>query len=529
MLIDAPVSRIRRPQLTDRLAAALQRSAAGRAVEELGKRAVPTHWSFMFAEVALYSFLVVLVTGVFLMFFYDPSNTVVSYDGSYLPLSGIDMSRALDSTLHISFDVRGGLLVRQAHHWASLLLLAALGMHLLSMFFTGGFRKPRRLNWMIVFAVLILSLVGGLTGYALPDDLLAGTGLRIVHGIILGIPVAGTWLSFLIFGGEFPGNVVATFYPVHLIVSLLIIVLIGAYVQRLIANRPAQFAGPGRTNDNVVGVPLLPRYALMTGGLLVLVFGLVTVIAATVTINPIWSYGPSSPSDATAGSQPDWYTGFLDGALRLVPPGWEVVLFGRTITFAVLAPLVVVGGFMALVAVYPLIEGWITGDKRDHNILDRPRNAPTRTGIGVAGIIFYATLWSAASSDILATQLGLSAESVIHGYQAMLLLGPAVGFIVARRVALALQRKDRELVLHGVETGRIVRLPGGEYVEVHRELDPYERWRLVSFEDHAPLMLRPDARGRIRPLERLRVRLTRLFFEDRVRPVIRERPLDEQD
>jgi ubiquinol-cytochrome c reductase cytochrome b subunit len=529
MLIDAPVTRPRRPQLTDRLSEALKRTTTGRAITELGTRAVPTHWSFMFAEVALYSFLIVLVTGVFLVFFYDPSSTVVSYDGAYAPLSGIDMSRALDSTLHISFDVRGGLLIRQAHHWASLLLLAAIGMHLLSMFFTGAFRKPRRLNWVIVFAVFILSLVGGLTGYALPDDLLAGTGLRIVNGIILGIPVAGTWLSFLIFGGEFPGNVVATFYPVHLIVSLLIMALIGAYVQRLIAHRPAQFAGPGRTNDNIVGVPLLPRYALMTGGLLVFVFALITVIAATVTINPIWNYGPSSPSDATAGSQPDWYTGFLDGALRLVPPGWEIVLFGRTLTLAVLVPLAVVGGFMALVAVYPFIEGWITGDKGEHNILDRPRNAPTRTGIGVAGVIFYATLWSAASADVVATQLHLSAESVIHTYQAVLLLGPVVGFMIARRVALALQRKDRELVLHGVETGRIVRLPGGEYVEVHRELDVYERWRLVDFEDHAPLMLRPDQQGRIRLLERLRVRLTRFFFEDRVSPVTRERSIEERD
>ena len=177
---------------------------------------------------------------------------------------------------------------------------------------------------------------------------------------------------------------------------------------------------------------------------------------------------------------------------------------------------------MVLVAVYPFIEGWITGDKREHHILDRPRNAPTRTGIGVAGVIFYATLWGAASSDILATQFRLSIESVTHAYQALLILGPIVGFVIARQVALALQRKDRELVLHGVETGRIVRLPGGEYIEVHRELDAYERWRLVDFEEHAPLMLRPDARGRITVLQRLRVRLSRFFFEDRVSPVTRK-------
>ncbi len=516
-----PGTHIRRPQLTDRLADSLRSSAAGRVVKGLGSRAVPTHWSFMFAEVALYSFVIVVITGVFLMFFYVPSSAPVTYSGSYAPLSGIEMSRALDSTLRISFEVQGGLLVRQAHHWASLLLVAAIGMHLLSMFFTGAFRKPRRLMWVIVFLVFLLTLVAGVTGYALPDDMLSGTGLRIVHGIILGIPLVGTWLAFLVFGGEFPSNIIANFYPVHLVVPLVIVVLIGVYVMLLIKHKPPQFAAPGRTNDNVVGVRL-PRYAVMTGGLFLIVFAVVTLIAATVTISPVWNYGPSSPSDATAGSQPDWYTGFLDGALRLVPPGWEFDLFGRTLTLAVLAPLAVVGVFMALVAVYPFIEAWITGDTREHHILDRPRNAPTRTGIGVAGVIFYAALWGAASSDIVATQFMLSIETVTHAFQALLILGPIVGFILARQVALALQRKDRELVLHGVETGRIVRLPGGEYIEVHRELDAYERWRLVDFEEQAPLMLRPDARGRIAPQQRLRALLTRFFFEDRVSPVTRE-------
>jgi ubiquinol-cytochrome c reductase cytochrome b subunit len=509
-----------RTPLTERAAAALSASRAARVAEGLRHRAVPSHWSSMFAEVALYSLVVVFVTGVFLTFFYDPSNTLVRYEGAYVPLQGVEMSRALDSTLHVSFEVRGGLLIRQAHHWASLLLLAALGVHLLSMFFTGGFRRPRRLNWVVVFVVFILGLVAGLTGYALPDDMLSGSGLRIVHGVVLGIPVVGTWLSFLVFGGEFPSTIIATFYPLHaIIVPLLILALVVIYIVLVVSQKPAQFAAPGRTNDNVVGVPVLPAYALKTGGLFFIVFAVVMLISATVTINPIWSYGPSSPGDASAGSQPDWYTGFLDGALRLVPPGWEVVLFGHTLTLAVLAPLAVIGLFMLLVLVYPFVEEWITGDKREHNLLDRPRNAPVRTAIGVAGVLFYATLWAAASADVAATHFGVSVESLIHFYQAMLLIGPVVGFVVARRVAMALQRKDRELVLHGFETGRIVRLPGGEYIEMHTPLGEYERWRLVDFEEQAPLRLRPDARGRLSRSQRLRVRLSRLFFEDRVAPV----------
>jgi ubiquinol-cytochrome c reductase cytochrome b subunit len=509
--------------LTDRLSASFKRSAAGRAAAKLATRAVPTHWSFMFAEVALYSFIVVVLTGIFLAFFYDPSSTVVTYRGPYGPLSGTEMSRALDSTLHMSFEVRGGLLLRQAHHWASLLLLAALAMHLVSMFFTGAFRRPRQLNWLVAFAVFALCLIAGWTGYALPDDMLSGTGLRIVHGVILGIPIVGTWLAFLVFGGQFPSEIIANFYPVHAIVAPLVVVgLIGVYVALLISQRPAQFAGPGRSNDNVVGIPLLPRYAALSGGLFALVFAVILLIAATVTINPVWNYGPASPGDASAGSQPDWYMGFLDGALRLVPPGWEIELFGQTLTLAVLAPLAVVGGFMAVVALYPFFEAWITGDRREHHILDRPRNAPTRTGIGVAGVIFYATLWGAASSDIVATQFRVSIEAVTLVYQVGLIVGPVVGFVIARQVALALQRRDRELVLHGVETGRIVRMPGGEYIEVHRPLDAYEQWRLVDFEEHAPLMLRPDAHGRISPAQRLRARLSRFFFEDRVRPLTRK-------
>jgi ubiquinol-cytochrome c reductase cytochrome b subunit len=510
----------RRPQVTDRLAAALRGSRACRATAGLGRRAVPTHWSSMFAEIALYSLVIVFLTGIFLTFFFDPSNTVVTYDGSYLPLSGIDMSRALDSTLHISFEVRGGLLVRQAHHWSSLLLLAALGLHLLSMFFTGAFRRPRQLNWLVVFLVFVLSLVGGWTGYALPDDMLSGSGLRIVHGVVLGIPVVGTWLSFLVFGGEFPGTVIANFYPLHaIVVPLAIIALVGVYVLLVVAQKPAQFAAPGRDDDNVVGVPLLPNYAVRAGGLFFIVFAVVMVISATITINPIWNYGPAAPGEASAGSQPDWYMGFLDGALRLVPPGWEIVLFGRTLSIAILAPLVVVGLFLLLVAVYPFVEAWVTGDKREHHILDRPRNTPVRTSIGVAGVLFYATLWGAASSDLVATHLRLSVESVIHFYQAMLVLGPVIGFAVTHRVTLALQRKDRELVLHGVETGRIVRLPGGEYVEVHRPLTPGERWPLVDFEVHEPLRVRPDMRGRTRASQRLRARLSRFFFDERVAPV----------
>jgi ubiquinol-cytochrome c reductase cytochrome b subunit len=260
-------------------------------------------------------------------------------------------------------------------------------------------------------------------------------------------------------------------------------------------------------------------FAAKAGGFFFLVFGVLMLIGSLFTINPIWNYGPYDPSPVSAGTQPDWYIGFADGALRLVPPGWEFVLFGYTWSWNILAPTIVLIVFIGLVAVYPFIEAWVTGDKREHHIADRPRNAPTRTGIGAAGVVFYAVLWAAASSDLIATHFKLTIEGVITTLQVLLIVGPIAAFLIAKRTCLALQRKDREIALHGYESGRIVRLPGGEYVEVHEQLDDYERWRLLDFEEYKPLTVRPDEKGRITVGTRVRAGLSRWFFEDRVMPV----------
>lgn len=499
----------------------LSRTRVGRRLEdfaaELRRRAVPNHWSNLFGVVSATSLIVLVVTGIILMFFYTPSSTQVEYTGSYLPLTGVEVSKALDSTLHISFEVPGGLLIRQAHHWAALLLPASIIMQLLTTYFTGAFRKPRRGQWVLLVLIFVVSLIGGWSGYALPDDMLSGTGLRIVEGIALGIPVVGTPLTWLLFGGEFPGEILANLYPIHVaIVPAALLVLLVFRVRSSYVHKPPQLSGPGRTEDNVVGTPLLPNAAARAGGLMLLVTGVLLLISATVTINPIWLYGPASPGNASAGSQPDWYTGFLDGALRLVPPGWEFEWLDRTWTPAILVPLGVVGVFFLLVAAYPFIEGWVTGDDRNHNLLERPRNTPTRTGIGVAAIVFYGVLWIAGSADLIATRFSVTIEGVIGLLQVMLVVGPAIGFTITRRVCLALQRKDREIVVHGYETGRIVRLPGGEYIEVHAPVSESERLRLLDVPAQAPLVLRPDDRGRLTLTRRLRVQLSRFFFEERI-------------
>jgi ubiquinol-cytochrome c reductase cytochrome b subunit len=287
----------------------------------------------------------------------------------------------------------------------------------------------------------------------LPDDNLSGTGLRIVEGTTLALPVVGTWLAFALFGGEFPGRVIEHLYVVHLLTPLVVVVLVAL---RLRLRLRAAWRS----------------ITLQSAGLFVVTAGVLTLMAGTLTVSPVWRYGPASPGDAYAGSQPDWYTAFLDGALRLVPPGWEVVLGGRTWTLAVLVPLGAIGLFFALLTLWPLLEERLTGDRADHLRVDRPRDAPLRTAVGVVGVTFYGTLWLAGSADVLATQLHVSFEAVIRVLRVVLLLGPPLAAAVAVTVCRTLRTAETERREHGEETGQVVQLPSGGFVELHGPPEP---------------------------------------------------------
>lgn len=487
-------------------------------LESARRRVVPDHWSLFFGQIAVASFIVCSLSGVFLMFFYEPSTTPVTYEGSYAGLHGVEMSRALESTVHLSFEVRGGLLMRQLHHWSASIMIAAVMLHLLRIFFTGAFRKPRELVWLLWFGILLAGMGAGLTGHILPDDALSGTSLMVMDGLLKGIPIIGTWLSSLVFEGRFPTGAIDTFYPLHVLILPAVIILFLLVIGLLdLRHRPAQFRGPGRTEHNVVGRPFMVAL-VKSGGLFCIVFGVLALMAATTQVNPVWTYGPADPTVASASGGALWYLAFLDGAQRLVPPGWEFVLFDRTWTPAILVPLAVGGLFFVTAMVYPFIERWVTGDATEHHLLDRPRHTPTRTGIGVAGIVFYGVMWVAGGSDTIALHFSLSNEAVILTLQVAFFLGPVLGFVVTKRICLGLQRKDRDIALHGYETGRIVRSPDGEYTEVHQPVDAYQRWTLIDYETYKPLVLRPDEHGRIRFRDRLHVRVSRWFFEDRIVP-----------
>ena len=373
------------------------------------------------------------------------------------------------STLHISFDVRGGLLMRQIHHWAAMVFIAGMLVHLIRVFVTGAFRKPREVTWLIGGTMLLLGVLEGFAGYSLPDDLLSGTGLRIADGIVKATPVVGSYLSFLAFGGEFPGTAaIPRLYIVHvLLIPGLLLALVAAHLLLIVYHKHTQWAGPGRTERNVVGYPFLPVYLAKSTGFFFVVFGTLALMGGLLSINPIWKYGPYDPAKVTAGSQPDWYMGIAEGLLRIFP-GWETHVAGHTISWNVLLPgqVLALAPFL-LVMAWPFLEAWVTGDKREHHILQRPRDAPTRTAFMAAMIAAYGLLWAAGGNDILATRLHLSLNGITDAIRVAVLVVPPLVFVVARRWCIGLQRADNERLAHGEATGVILRSPEGGYSERH--------------------------------------------------------------
>ena len=490
------------------------------------KKVFPDHWSFMLGEIAMYSMIICLLTGVFLTFWYVPSMTPVVYDGSYVPLQGVTVSDAYRSSLAISFDIRGGLLIRQIHHWGALIFVVSVFVHMTRVFFTGAFRKPREINWVLGTLLSMLACIEGFAGYSLPDDLLSGTGIRAMNGFVQSIPVVGSYVSYFIFGGAFPGEaIIPRLYSVH--VLLLPAVLVGvftAHILFVVIHKHTQFPGPGRTNNNVVGYPLMPVYMAKAGGFFFIVFGIIALVSAVVSINPIWAYGPYDPSPITAGSQPDWYMGFADGALRLLPGFLEFQTFGFTWSMNIFPGSIVLLPVMwGIIGAYPFVEAWVTGDKREHHLLDRPRNAPTRAAIGVAGITAYTVLLFASGNDLMAIKLHLSINDLTQLFRLMFFIGPVIAFWLTKRICLSLQRADRQKVLHGRETGTIWRYPDGRFEEVHAPLSPFERWALVQHESPEPLRISAEAdeNGVASPLarkERVRAKLSHFYFSDRVAP-----------
>jgi ubiquinol-cytochrome c reductase cytochrome b subunit len=455
------------------------------AVRRQLNKVFPTHWSFLLGEIALYSFIVLLITGTYLTLFFDPSMAEVTYNGVYQPLRGVEMSKAFASTLDISFEIRGGLFVRQVHHWAALMFAAAIMVHLARIFFTGAFRRPRETNWVIGSLLLILAMFEGYFGYSLPDDLLSGIGLRAaLSSITMGIPVVGTWMHWALFGGDFPcgglgyqcsadGVLLPRMYALHiLLLPGIILALIGIHLAMLWFQKHTDFPGPGKTETNVVGVRVMPIFAVKSGAFFAIITGILGLMGGLLQINPIWQLGPYKPSQVSAGSQPDFYMMWTEGLARIWP-AWEFYPFGHTIP-AVVAVALIMGLVFTLLIAYPFIEAKVTGDRAHHNLLQRPRDVPVRTAIGAMAIAFYMILTLAAMNDVIALKFHISLNATTWIGRIGMIVLPAIVYYITYRWCVGLQRSDRAVLEHGIETGIIKRLPHGAYIELHQPLGPVD-------------------------------------------------------
>jgi ubiquinol-cytochrome c reductase cytochrome b subunit len=459
-------------------------------------RVFPDHWSFVLGEIALYSFVVLLITGTYLTFFFDPSMAHTVYHGRYVPLRGISMSRAYASTLHISFDVRGGLLIRQVHYWAALLFIAATFLHLLRVFFTGAFRRPRELNWMIGVVLLVLSAAESYFGHLLPDDLLSGTGLRVADASILSIPVIGTWLSFLLFDGPFPGtHIIGRLYIAHvLLLPALLVALMAAHIGLVVRQKHTEF--PQRSEAAVVGRRLYPGYAARSGGLFFVTFGVLAALGGLAQINPVWLYGPYNPAQVSAGSGPDWFLAFVDGSSRLFP-SWDIRLWGHDVPPVFWATVVLPGILIGLAIAYPFIEARLRRDSQEHQLAQRPRDEPVRTSLGAMALTYVGVLFVSAGNDTIARVFDISLDAMVWAGRIGLLVLPPLAYTVTYRICLGLRQHDREVLERGIETGIIRMLPSGEFVEVRQPLGPTdEDGRTALSYAGAPVPKRVNQLGR---------------------------------
>jgi ubiquinol-cytochrome c reductase cytochrome b subunit len=453
-----------------------------RGVRVLMRKVFPDHWSFMLGEIALWSFVILLLTGTYLALFFDPSSATVIYHGSYAKLDGISMSQAYESTLNISFDIRGGLLMRQIHHWAAIMFMVAIMAHMLRVFFTGAYRKPREINWLIGIVLFTLGLIEGLFGYSLPDDQLSGAGLRITEGVAQGIPIVGTYIAYFLFGGEFPGTqIIPRMYILHvLLIPGIILALITAHLFIMFHQKHTQMSAKGNTEKNVVGAPFWPYFLLKGQAWFFFIFGVLVVLATFAEINPVWMYGPYTPLAISSASQPDFYMGLLEGSLRMMP-AWEINFLGHTLSLSVLIPaLVPLGLLFTGAGLWPFFEQWATGDKSFHNINDRPRNAPVRTAVGVAVMTAYGVMWLEGANDVLADRFDVPLYTITWISRFAVFILPTIAYFGTKRICLALQRKDADMLTHGIEIGIIRQTPEGGFIEEERPATEEERAVLES-------------------------------------------------
>ncbi len=451
-----------------------ERTGFARVARTVLRKVFPDHWSFLLGEVALFSYVILVLTGIFLTFFFSADSRPTTYEGPYGPMRGAEVSAAFDSVMKLSFEVRAGLLMRQIHHWTAVIFVAAIVVHVCRIFFTGAFRRPREINWLVGVGLLLMALAAGFTGYSLPDDLLSGTGLRILDSVVLAIPFIGPWLAYLIFGGEFPTHeLIGRLYAFH--IMLLPLLMIGGITTHLLIlwfQKHTQFPGGRARETNVVGRHFWPGQVFRSLGLFLLIAAVIALVGGLVQINPVWVYGPYVPYAVSSPAQPDWYVGWLEGLLRM-GPDLEPVILGIRIPSLFLPAIVIPGIIFTGLAIWPFVEARVTQDDRDHQLLQWPWQAPVRLGIGAAVLTLFVVLTIVGGNDVLAANLHVGVEDITRVGRILAIAAPVIVGVIAWRLGLERQRSAaREQTpidaLDGGAAGTSGPAPDGGFGELSR-------------------------------------------------------------
>lgn len=374
----------------------------------------PDHWSFLLGEVALFSFVVLVLTGIFLTMFYRPTADPVTYQGAMSLYEGRELPGAFESIVRLSYDVPGGLFFRRLHRGASHLFIAATVLHMLRILFTGAFRRPREINYHVGIGLLMLTFAAGFTGYSLPYDALAGTGIRIAYSSLLAVPYVGDQLAFWIFGGNFPaGNLVPRFYVFHvLMIPALLIGLISVHLVIMTRQRHTQFPRPGIDGHRfVVGKPLWPSQFSASTTLMLWISGLLAAAAVLIPWSDVLLIGPYVAGEVGNQAQPDWFLFWLEGALRVFP-ALEFRMLGMTVSGVFVAGVLLPGGIFTVLVAYPFVERRVYDLEGDWHVLQNPLNIPLRAAVSIGTFSFVLLLSAAATNDIMSRMTGLSIESI---------------------------------------------------------------------------------------------------------------------
>jgi cytochrome b-561 len=415
----------------------------------LGK-AFPAEDSFLLGEVALFCFLLLVFSGVFLGFFFEPSITEVEYEGSVAEYQGEELPESFVSVLNITYDVPFGMLIRRMHHWAAHLMVASMALHMLRVFFTGAYRNPREPNWLVGTGLAGVTMFAAYTGYALPFDEFASTAVGIGYNVTLSVPLVGETLAHLAFGGSFPSSAtIPRFYFLHVLVLPAVIAgLIGVHMLILVrqkhteARRDEDVPAPDTDRDDataadggrvardddsvVVGLPAVPNQVAVSAVVFFLTLATLSLLAGFLPVHNIAEYGPNDPASTPSLIMPDWFLMWGYGFLKLTPSWVSFDVLGVHISAEFVGGLALPAVVFGVVALWPFID---SEDEPVHFTAD-PLDRPFQTGVGVAGVVFVMLASIAGMDVIVADLVGMTTAQLKPYLTAALLFGPAVAGLV---------------------------------------------------------------------------------------------------